>query len=244
MSKNQESDGYSFFVERAKKGKASEDENFRLGFESKHRSFDESLLVQHIRNTLSDISDLAPNDLVIDIGAGGGRLAQALEQSFKSENVNYLMVDSKEILDLGFKPAIAPVYGLFPNNYGDLRKKINELGMPVKQIIANSILHYVRYDNLLENFIFAICNLLAPGGTAFLGDVPSSDLKMAQAKIDDREFVNSAHNFSYGDISSIAVICRYQGCSVYVIPQPREFPMSPHRFDLIILKHKVSTPWE
>ena len=238
-----EKDGYAYFTSRAKEVRALEDENWRLGFESRHRDLNLSTLSKHIVESLCNLSPLEKNDLVVDIGAGGGGLAKLLEDIYKKRECLYLMVDSEEILKLGFKSVIKPIYGSFPKNSNEVKTWLDSNGKRAKHLISNSVLHYVRYDNQLVEFIKSVIELLDEGGTAFLGDVPSTNSKKAQAYVSNKAFEESAHNFSYEDFAEIANTASNLGCSTFITPQPRIFPMSPHRVDLLIFKHKEVPTW-
>ena len=182
-------------------------------------------------------------DIVLDIGAGGGQLALELEAIYAEFGAKYIMVDLFEVLTMGFTPKCKAVYGAFPMNLADVQSRVTLDGGIVKHVIANSVLHYVKHDDLIEDFFAGIITLLNLGGAGFIGDVPSRELKIAQSHVEDREFVDSVNNFSYLDLSRIAQTAAKTGVSIFMIPQPREFPMSPHRLDLMLLKNEKSKIW-
>jgi hypothetical protein len=238
-----EQDGYQFFIERSKQPQARSDENWRLGFELKHRDIDVVSLAKHIFTTMNLISPISIGDIVIDIGAGGGQLAKELEKLYSSAGARYLMIDSKEVLDLGYTPKYEPIYGSFPQNLHAVLNRINAENSVVRHLIANSILHYVRYDGLLNDFFDAIVHILPENGVSFIGDIPCQELKQAQAIVENRIYNPSPNNFTYQEFANYAQTLAIKGTSFYLIPQPVSFPMSPHRLDILLHKNRVSTIW-
>jgi hypothetical protein len=153
------------------------------------------------------------------------------------------MIDAFEVLNMGFTPQCLPIYGAFPINKSHVELRVNLEGGNVKHVIANSVLHYVKHDDLLEDFFTSIIGILNLGSAAFIGDIPSSELKLAQSEVEGRTFVDSANNFSYLELADVARKAAKLGASIYLIPQPREFPMSPHRLDLLLFKNEKSRLW-
>jgi hypothetical protein len=240
----EERDGYRYFVERAQDPRATEDENWRLGFEPKHRELEITSLAKNIFDKLNSIAPIGQNDVALDIGAGGGSLARELQELYDQVGAKYIMLDSKEVLNLGFVPLHKPIYGSFPLNIEQVRSRIHEEDSSIKHVIANSILHYVRYDQLLEVFFSSIIEILVEGGSGFIGDVPFRELKIAQASVEGREFKESLNNFTYYELASIANFCANSGATLFALPQPREFPMSPHRLDITILRNERNEVWD
>lgn len=243
MAESQEQDGVQFFIERSKHPKAKIDENWRLGFELKHRDFDVTQLAKHIFETMNLICPISAGDLAIDIGAGGGQLALELENIYGSVGARYLMIDSEEVLDLGYKPKYKPIFGVFPENLQQVLNRIHEEKSAVMHLIANSILHYVRYDGLMSAFFDATTHILREGGVSFIGDIPCQELKQAQAVAENRIFQSSPNNFTYQEFANYAETLAEKGMSLYSIPQPVSFPMSPHRLDILLYKNRVSKLW-
>ena len=232
-----------YFVERARDSRAHTDENWRLGFESKHREIDVDVLARNIYSHLNQLSPISVADVVIDIGAGGGALAKALERIYEEVGARYIMVDVEEVLELGFKPKQDSIFGVFPNNLTEIQSRLTVEGGILRHVIANSILHYVKHDGFLPQFFESLCSLMQPGSTGFVGDVPCTELKRAQSIAENRTFTDSKSNFSYLDFARIADTCASFGVSFFSIPQPNEFPMSPHRVDLLFTKNRKSDLW-
>lgn len=239
-----EEDGYHYFVKRAQDPRAVVDENWRLGFDPKHREIKIALLAKNIFDKLNSLAPIAPNDVVLDIGAGGGELAKELQELYNQLGAKYIMLDSQEVLDLGFVPVHNPIFGSFPLNIAQVQSRMREEDCLVKHVIANSILHYIRYDQLLEVFFSSVIEILVEGGAGFIGDVPVRELKMAQSSVEGKEFKESSNNFTYFEIASIANLCANSGATLFTLPQPRDFPMSPHRLDIAVLRNEKSKIWK
>jgi hypothetical protein len=239
----EEIDGFKYFIERSKDRRALEDDNWRLGFELKHRELNISTLAQNIFSHLNFLAVVAEGDIILDIGAGGGQLALELEMIYSEFGAKYIMIDLPEVLNMGFTPQCKPIYGAFPININDVETRVNLEGGNVKHVIANSVLHYVKHDDLIEDFFASIIGILNLGSAAFIGDVPTSELKMAQSQAEDRTFVDSANNFSFLELTEVAGQAAKLGASIFFIPQPREFPMSPHRLDLLLFRNEKSRIW-
>lgn len=238
-----EEDGYQYFLERTKDKRAHTDENWRLGFELKHRDLNVRTLAENIFSHLNKLSPIETADVVIDIGAGGGALAAELEKIYTSAGAKYIMVDASEVLQLGFEPQCRPIFGAFPNNLSEINSRLTHETGILKHIIANSVLHYVKHDGLLLEFFESIAKLLDPGCASFLGDVPCTELKRAQSIADERVFKDSQNNFSFEDLARLATYNSTLGVSMFTLPQPHEFPMSPHRLDLLCFKNRKSEVW-
>lgn len=239
----EETDGFNYFIERSKDRRALVDENWRLGFDLKHRETNLSTLAQNIFSHLNSLAVIAEGDIILDIGAGGSQLALELEMIYSKFGAKYIMIDSFEVLNMGFTPQYEPIYGAFPIIKSDVESRVNLEGGNVKHVIANSVLHYVKHDDLVEEFFASIIGILNLGSAAFIGDIPSSELKIAQSQVEDRIFVESANNFSYLELADVARQAASLGASIFLIPQPREFPMSPHRLDLLLFRNEKSRIW-
>ncbi len=239
----QERDGYRYFIEKSKDMRAIDNENWRLGFEPFHRNLDIQKLAENIFSKLNVLSEIETDDIILDIGAGGGELAFTLQEIYTNLGAKYIMIDLPEVLNLGKKPLLEPIFGPFPVNLEAVNSRILNEGGNVKHIIANSILHYMKFDQFTEGFFHSITEVLSPGGAAFVGDVPCREMKIAQSKAENRPFEDSDKNFSYAEIAKIASLCANAGSTIYTIPQPREFPLSPHRLDLIVFKNKENCLW-
>ena len=234
--------GFDWFVDRAHDAQSSSDENYRLGFEGRHRDLDNSLYSNYIMSTVLNYSEPTPGNVLIDIGAGGGVLAQLLEKECTQVNLEYVMVDAKDVLQQGYEPRNQPIYGQFPNNFLDIQE--SPYGSKIQFVLANSVIHYVKNDGLLDSFIVSIAKLLVPGGVAYLGDVPTHEMKFAQSIANGSPAdVQSPNNFGWRDYASMAELAARHECSLYVLPQPRWVPMHPHRADLLMIKHKPFTKW-
>ena len=242
ISSPDEGVGFEWFVGRAHESKSNFDENYRLGFEGRHRELNTEQYSNYIISTIFSFSEPVASHALLDIGAGGGELAHRLEARCLDSILEYVMVDAEEVLKHGFTPVNQPIYGQFPNNFEEIRD--SKFGDQIQFILANSVLHYVKNDNLLVPFISSICELLIAGGVAYVGDVPTLEMKQAQAIANgDKVKLDSANNFAWAEFIKIVALTTDFACSLYVLPQPRWVPMHPHRSDLLIIKHKPFKRW-
>jgi hypothetical protein len=234
--------GFEWFLKRATEIRASSDEDYRLGFEGKHRKLDIERYSKLLTSKLFEYSPPTPNTTFLDIGAGGGELAIQIEKLCVLESINYVMVDSKEILEKGFAPINSPIYGRFPENLEEITN--SPFSKKINYVLANSVIHYVKNDGLLNSFLVSVCNLLMIGGVAIIGDVPISEMKNAQSVANGNPRIGTSKNdFSWKDFENIAALISTLGCSLYLQPQPHWLPMHPHRADLVILKHSPLGKW-
>ncbi len=233
--------GFEWFLKRATEVRAFSDEDYRLGFEGKHRKLDNERYAKLITSKFFEYSPLSPNTTFLDIGAGGGELAIQIEKLCVLASINYVMVDSVEILEKGFAPINPPVYGRFPENLEEINR--SPFSKSIKYVLANSVIHYVKNDGLLNSFLTSVCELLMTGGVAIIGDVPISEMKKAQSVANNSRISASKNDFSWKDFENIAALVSEFGCSLYLQAQPPWLPMHPHRADLVILKHSPLGKW-
>ena len=234
--------GFDWFIGRAQDTKSNFDENYRLGFEGRHRELDNESYSAYIAAAVFNYSEPILDNVMIDIGAGGGVLAQLIESECTKVNIQYVMLDAEDILRQGFQPQNKPIYGQFPHNLSEIRS--STYSQRVQYVLANSVIHYVKNDGLINLFVDAVCDLLIQGGVAFLGDVPTLEMKYAQSIANTSPAnLDSVNNFSWKDFAEIATMAANHGCSLYVLPQPRWVPMHPHRADLLLIKHQPFVRW-
>jgi len=230
--------GFDWFEDRAKDEKSINDENHRLGFSNWHRNFDLQMYCKSIFSTLFSISVPKVGNIMLDIGAGGGSLAKLFESECLESQLGYVMVDTKNIWNKGFVPLLQPIYGQFPKNARII--EASDYGQKIQYVMVNSVIHYVKNDGILVDFVIALGNLLQEGGVAFIGDVPTLEMKVAQAKANGTlPSLNTANNFSWNEFAILGRLLAEISCSLYILPQPRFVPMHPHRSDLLVVKHQL-----
>jgi hypothetical protein len=152
------------------------------------------------------------------------------------------MVDSEDVLKLGFEPVVTPIFGKFPSNLNQIKN--SDHGNKIQFVLANSVIHYVKNDGLLQDFIESVGDLLLDGGIAYLGDVPTLEMKVAQANANKKPLTSkSLNDFTWLNYASMANSLSKISCSLYILPQPRWVPMHSHRSDLLIIKHQPFQKW-
>lgn len=233
--------GYTWFIERLRNLDSNVEDEKRLGFDSKHRLSDIKVYAEYIFETIQKYSTPTPHNYLVDIGAGGGKLSLSIQNICQNAKINYLAIDSAEIMNSGISFVVNPIFGRYPEVDAEV---ILRTEGKTQYVIANSVIHYVKNDGILDSFIRGICNLVLPSGVIFLGDVPSAHLKTAQKKVDDIPYEVKTNDFTSSDFMKIAEIAETCSCSLYILPQPRIFPMHPHRADLILIKHSRVMPWK
>lgn len=235
--------GFSWFSLRSKELESIINEDHRLGFHPQHRNLDLEEYAKYYFKLINEYVYFDEKSLLIDIGAGGGQFSIFLEKLLSEKSTQYLMIDSEEVLQLGMKPKLAPIYGRFPDNF-EKAKDVTELKESVS-VFANSVLHYVKNDGLLEEFVSKALALVTPGGALVLSDIPTVNMKYAQAQANNQSRPSKGLNdFEWKDFAKLSEWSTSQNASLFIIPQPRSFPMHPHRCDLLVLKHKATTSWE
>jgi hypothetical protein len=104
-------------------------------------------------------------------------------------------------------------------------------------------------------FVESICELLAPGGMALIGDIPNvSKRNRFFSSEEGIQFHQNNHGpnsfpeinwheknpgeFNDEDIFSILKLARENGVEAFVLPQNNSLPMANRREDILFVKHK------
>ena len=108
---------------------------------------------------------------VLDIGPGCSDLPFMLLKNAEEKGQNVVLIDSQEMLnqlpDFSFCEKFS---AMFPN---ETKQWSKENKSSFQAIICYSVLHYIAAESSVELFIEAVCELLAPGGIALIGDIPN-----------------------------------------------------------------------
>lgn len=242
LKNNDDGQGFEWFINRSRDHEATFDENYRLGFEGKHRNIDTKVYAKYLISKITEFSQPTSGSCLLDIGGGGGKLAKDLEEECSAMNIEYFINDSKEILSKGEKFATEPILGQFPRILPQILE--SKLNGRIQYILANSILQYAKNDGIVITFLESVCDLLIPNGISLVGDVPIQEMKEAQRIATSSSLKsNSINNLNWKEIANFSQICSQRGCSIFVLPQPRWYPMHPHRADLLIMKHALMESW-
>jgi len=111
---------------------------------------------------------------ILDIGCGCGILAKRIIDFAQQENINLSLNDSLNVVNrlkenLLSTKNIKFINGRFP----DVLIEENSI---FDAIILYSVIHYIEKENILE-FIDSALNMLQPGGSILIGDIPNIDKK-------------------------------------------------------------------
>ncbi len=186
---------------------------------------------------------------VVDIGCGCGGVTDRIRENAIKGEQTLVLVDSPEMLEL--QPdarGIIKIPGRFPDNAKAV-SRISDQGYDA--VICYSVLHYVFVDIDPVVFIDNIVKLLAPGGSALIGDIPNVSkrtrfLSSANGIAFHKKFTNSdtlpilpapsKKQIDDRALANLVSVAQGAGCDAYVLPQPSTLPMANRRDDLLILK--------
>ena len=234
------------FRRRAKDPALSSHE--KIGFPDSYRAGKEDAILCDILAKLPQLRQAGGT--VLDIGPGCSGLAHMLIEHAGRLGQTLLLVDSQEMLDQ--LPDAAHVHkhpGYYPRCAASLRDHCGR----IDAILAYSVLHYVFAEDNVFDFIDCSLDLLAPGGTMLVGDIPNVSKR--------KRFFNSAAGVRYhqdftgkaeapvvvfgqperGKLDDSVLVglllrCRAAGCDAYLLPQAPDLPMANRREDLLICR--------
>lgn len=188
--------------------------------------------------------------LIFDIGPGCSDLPLMLVEYCRTAAHDLVLVDSQEMLDLlPNQPFITKVEGPFPHCKDQIEAYIGR----VDAILCYSVLQYVFAEADVFEFLDTSLELLAPGGSMLIGDIPNESMR--------RRFLSSKEGVAFhqrhhgpgtqpdismsGDMKAkiddsvvLALLARARGLGThaYVLEQAPDLPMANRREDVIIRK--------
>ena len=219
----------------------------KIGFPESYRKGKEREIFADILRKLDNLG--RRSQLVLDIGPGCSELPRMLADLCATRGHTLLLADSQEMLSLiPARPCVEQFPGRFPQDCGRL---LSEYSGKINVILAYSVIHYVFAEGNLFAFVDACFDLLAPGGTLLIGDIPNLSKRKrffsSEAGIRfHREFMGTedmpAVEFNRtepGEIDDSVIIgitlrARAAGFDAYIMPQADELPMANRREDLLI----------
>ncbi|MDP9195303.1 MAG: methyltransferase domain-containing protein, partial [Pseudomonadota bacterium] len=108
---------------------------------------------------------------VIDIGCGVGGVTDRLIEICRKQKHRLVLVDSGEMLALlPDHPFISKIAGMYPSNAEAVHAAA---GGEATAILCYSVLQYIFVDANPFSFLDSLMGLLAPGGSALIGDIPN-----------------------------------------------------------------------
>lgn len=236
--------GFEKFRELAKNDSLSKYE--KIGFPDELRLGRE---IDIFRDMLAKAPTLRKESArILDIGAGCSDLPAHLLANAKALGQNLVFIDSQEMLDqIEGSHQLNKMPGYFPHDF----KSLLEAGPAFDAIIVYSVLQYVLQEGNLFHFLDSAASLLACGGYLLIGDIPNVSKRKRYLISDEGrrfhkeymqtesepEVVMNAIEFNeFDDGIVFGILNRYRsfGMETYLLPQPRELPMSNRREDILI----------
>jgi len=223
----------------------------KIGFFNHFREGKEAQIWDDIQSKVSTLE--IESTRVLDIGPGCSDLPFMLLKNAEEKGQNVVLIDSQEMLnqlpDFSFCEKFS---AMFPN---ETKQWSKENKNSFQAIICYSVLHYIAVESSVELFVEAICELLAPGGTALIGDIPNVSKRNRFFKSEEGiQFHQNNHGpnsfpeinwnekkpgeFNDDDVFSILKMARLKGVEAFVLPQNSVLPMANRREDILFVKHK------
>ena len=217
----------------------------KIGFPQAYREGFSKAILQDICTKLPLAQ--TRNQLIIDIGCGCDRLTLDLIALCKKNGHTLVLIDSEEMLALiPDQQHIVKIAGKFPFSGNTMKKYLRK----ADHVLCYSVLFYVFANDNLYNFLHAAADLLKPGGSMLLGDLPNIDKRdrflaseagKAFRKNAGKLKGSTAHDNrsqKMDDAVIIAILQRMRrfGCEAYLLPQHASLPMANRREDILIIK--------
>lgn len=223
----------------------------KIGFFNHFREGKEALIWEDI---LSKVSSLQINQSrILDIGPGCSDLPFMLLKNAEDKSQNVVLIDSQEMLNqLPDFPFCEKFSAMFPN---ETKQWSKENKNTFQAIICYSVLHYIAVESSVELFVESICELLAPGGIALIGDIPNVSKRNRFFSSEEGILFHQKNNgpntfpeinwnekkpgeFNDDDVFEMLKMAREKGLEAFVLPQHEALPMANRREDILFVKHK------
>ena len=218
----------------------------KVGFPDEYRAGLEEVIFDDIVGKLA--LDGGSGRLVVDIGPGCSQLPRMLSGLCARLDHRLVLVDSEEMLSqLPDERHVTKLAGHYP----DVPELFVGRHGAVDALLAYSVLHYVFAEGNVWRFLDRSLELLAPGGSMLLGDIPNVSKRRwffaSEAGIahhqrftgEDRPPAVEWGAPEPGKIDDAVILgllarSRAAGFDAYVVTQPEELPMATRREDILI----------
>ncbi|HHH42503.1 MAG TPA: methyltransferase domain-containing protein [Gammaproteobacteria bacterium] len=220
----------------------------KIGCPDSYRASKENAILEDITAKLEPLR--LTGKTILDIGIGCGALTPKIIEYCASRKHRLIAIDSKEVLecipDRDFIEKIDAYYPDCPSLFERYSGKID-------CIISYSVFHYIFVESNVWRFLDKSLQLLAPGGTMLIGDIPNISKRRRFFSSDTgvrfhREFTGTGSNpevtfntllpDGIDDSVVIALLerARNAGFDAYIVPQASDLPMANRREDLIFIR--------
>jgi 2-polyprenyl-3-methyl-5-hydroxy-6-metoxy-1,4-benzoquinol methylase len=195
---------------------------------------------------------LEKKDNIIDIGCGAGNITIPLN-SFVSHTT---CIDHRYCLDrLNSRLDKSKSFKLIPGNFIDLKIK-----KTFDKMLCYSVIHYLKDEKEMWDFILKAIYLLKPGGLALFGDLPNKSKKerfintkfgkkidseykksLKNNNLNKTDFVNLSKDVELVDLNDESILrlvkkIRDEGFNAYLLDQPPQLSLSYTREDILVSK--------
>ena len=223
----------------------------KIGFFNHFREGKEALIWEDIQSKVLSLENEGAR--VLDIGPGCSDLPFMLLKNAEAKKQSVVLIDSEEMLNqLPNFDFCEKFSAMFPN---ETKQWSKENANSFDAIICYSVLHYIAVESSVELFVDAVCDLLAPGGMALIGDIPNvskrnrffsseEGIRFHQKNNGPNTFPEINWNekkpgeFNDEDVFALMKMARVKGLEAFVLPQKNELPMANRREDILFVKHR------
>jgi hypothetical protein len=220
----------------------------KIGFPDEYREGSEEAIFEDILAKLPALT--RTQRTILDIGPGCSDLPRMLDELCQRQDHTLILIDSGEMLDHHpDRPGLRKAPGSFPECADDLADSRGA----VDAILAYSVLHYVFPEGSVFGFLDRAIELLAPGGTMLIGDIPNTSKRKrffssAAGREFHRQFTGRDEDpvVDFGGVERDRIDdsvvlgmlgrARAAGCDAYVVAQRDDLPLANRREDLLIRK--------
>lgn len=222
----------------------------KIAFPAHYRVGYEGAIFDDIRRKLGILNK--PGKTWVDIGCGCGGVTDRVKAFAARQHHTLILVDSREMLDQHQdQDSVLKVAGKYPDNAADVFNATNDKGADA--ILCYSVLHYIYVDANPFTFLDRVIHLLAPGGTALIGDIPNvskrkrffssaAGIAFHKSFMDTDEppvvehLVVEDNKIDDAVLTGLVQRAQAAGCDAYVLPQHEDLPLANRRDDLLIRK--------
>ena len=233
------------FKERAKNTSLSKWE--KIGFPDSYRKDSEVEIFNDIVSKLK----LGKSNIILDIGCGCSDLVELLINYTIENQKKLYLIDSEEMLNNIDLKNLSDEIFLISGSFPDKNILDNLSNIKFDSIIVYSVIQYVFIEQSLFNFIHNCINLLTPGGSLLIGDIPNfQSRERFLASTDGLSFTKNSPNVDnpisllheneerIDDSVIMSILLRFRkfGCETYLLPQLPTLPFANRREDILIIK--------